>query len=358
MTRDKPSLQDSQVAALCAALAAAVLMLGYGLALMWLLAEGKQDVALSLAGAGALLAALAVFFGQWLLVRLRASWRSIGKKRQSLVALFHGHLQDVGRSIAGNAEAVNERLQRAAELAQQSATRAQQAQDSIRGSSSRVAAIGDATCRLKEAVEKFSAGMERSSEAARGAIARAQSIDAATSELSGSTVQIAAVLAAIAGITEKIDLLALNATIEAARAGDAGKSFAVVASEIKQLAMQTRKATEQIEKTLEHMRERAQAVSGCFEGLGEYRSEIDRLLQESRKVVLEQSDVVGYIAQDVEDIRARAAEMVTSVQDIARLAGQSGEQAAQMKTHMQALCMQNILLNKTVEEFLAQEAAL
>ena len=95
-------------------------------------------------------------------------------------------------------------------------------------------------------------------------------------DLAAAAEKIGAVVALIQTIAEQTNLLALNATIEAARAGEAGRGFAVVASEVKSLAVQTSKATEEISDQISSVQGLTQNAVGAIAGIARRMGEIDR----------------------------------------------------------------------------------
>jgi len=138
--------------------------------------------------------------------------------------------------------------------------------------------------------------------------------DRSTQRLEDAANSMGGIVEAITDITGQINMLALNATIESARAGEAGKGFAVVANEVKNLASQARRATEEIEGEISNMR----AVSSdVVQALDVIRGRIDSV-----------RDYVTSTASAVEEQTAVANEMSTSMQRAAREAAALGEASA------------------------------
>jgi methyl-accepting chemotaxis protein len=137
------------------------------------------------------------------------------------------------------------------------------------------------------------------------------SVDATNStitKLGVSSEEIGNVLKAITSIAEQTNLLALNATIEAARAGEAGKGFAVVANEVKELAKETAKATEDITRKIEAIQS---DTRGAVDAIGEITGVIRQI-----------NDISGTIASAVEEQSATTAEIGRNVEQAARGSGE------------------------------------
>jgi len=136
------------------------------------------------------------------------------------------------------------------------------------------------------------------------AVQAAESANQTVSKLGDSSVEIEKVIEVITSIAQQTNLLALNATIEAARAGEAGKGFAVVANEVKELAKQTAKATEEIKQKINVIREN---TGGAVAAIGGIKGVIDKV-----------SHISTVIATAVEEQSATTSEMTRNVSEAAR----------------------------------------
>ncbi len=146
------------------------------------------------------------------------------------------------------------------------------------------------------------------------AVKLAESTNNTIQKLGESSSEIGQVIKVITSIAEQTNLLALNATIEAARAGEAGKGFAVVANEVKELANQTAKATDDISSKIQDIQ---QSTQESVDAIGEITSIINQI-----------NDISNTIASSVEEQTATTAEMSRSVSEAARGSGEIAQNIA------------------------------
>ena len=128
--------------------------------------------------------------------------------------------------------------------------------------------VAAATEELSHSVDEIGRQVQESNRIAEGAVLQAEQTDARIGKLSRAAQQIGDVVKLITAIAEQTNLLALNATIEAARAGDAGRGFAVVAAEVKSLASQTAKATDEISSHIAGMQDATQESVAAIKEIG------------------------------------------------------------------------------------------
>lgn len=162
---------------------------------------------------------------------------------------------------------------------------------------------------LNASVKEIADSMVKSKGSADVAAHEVESADGATKKLTEVAKSMDGVVATISGITEQINLLALNATIEAARAGEVGRGFSVVAAEVKALAGQAKKATEQITKEIEAMRLVFSAVIGGLSkikvsigSVHEYVTTTSAAVEEQSAVVNEMSSTAQMAASEANDL--------------------------------------------------------
>jgi methyl-accepting chemotaxis protein len=218
--------------------------------------------------------------------------------------------------------------------------------------SNNVQSVASATEELSSSVTEISRQVQESARMATEAVGQARVTNDRVSELSKAASRIGDVVELINTIAEQTNLLALNATIEAARAGEAGRGFAVVASEVKALAEQTSKATGEIGQQISGIQAATQdsvnaikEISGTIEKLSEISSTIAAAVEEQGAATQEISRNVQQAAEGTQQVSA-------GITDVRRGASETGSASAQVLSAAQSLSGDSNRLKVEVDKFL------
>lgn len=171
-------------------------------------------------------------------------------------------------------------------------------------------------------------------------------------KLSTSAQTIGDVIAMISDIAEQTNLLALNATIEAARAGEAGKGFAVVASEVKGLASQTAKATEQISSQITGMQGDTEAVVGAIGKIGSMINELNSTSSSIAAAVEEQHSATQEIARNTQQAADGTKEVSENIVQVSSAVQETGNAATEVMAASTQLVSEADRLRSSVSDFL------
>ncbi len=218
--------------------------------------------------------------------------------------------------------------------------------------SENVQSVAGATEEITSSVKEIGRQVQEASRVAGDAVRQAEQTDASIMELSHAANRIGDVVKLITAVAEQTNLLALNATIEAARAGEAGRGFAVVASEVKALASQTAKATDEITAQIDGMQSATKLSVDNIKKIGGTISLIAEISATIAAAVEEQGAATHEIARNVQSSAQLSVQVANDVSEVSRGTGETGSASSQVLSAAQSLSVESTRLKTEVDKFL------
>jgi methyl-accepting chemotaxis protein len=283
-------------------------------------------------------------------VRRKAEMRDLADRFEFAVG---GIVNNVS-STSTELETAAATLTRTAETTQQISTTVAAASQEASDNVSSVAAASE---ELARSVVEIGRHVQQSSKIAAAAVKQAEKTDARIMELSQAAARISDVIKLITAIAQQTNLLALNATIEAARAGEAGKGFAVVAHEVKELATQTAKATDEIRTQIAGMQTATEESVVAIKEIGTTIASTAEIASIIAAAVDQQGASTQDISYNAMQAAQGTAQIVTNINDASRGAGKMGSASAQVLASAQSLASESNHLKIEVDKFLASVRA-
>ena len=217
-----------------------------------------------------------------------------------------------------------------------------------------VQTVAAATEELTSSITEISRQVGESARIAGRAVEQVGRSEATVTALAQAAQRIGEVVSLINTIAEQTNLLALNATIEAARAGEAGKGFAVVASEVKSLANQTAKATEGITAQVSAIQGSTQEAVDTIKGIGEIIDKMSEIATTVASAVEEQGAATAEIARNIQEAAAGTREVSSNIAGVSAAADESGRTAEDVLTSTTRLTEESEALGSEVGQFLSR----
>jgi len=329
------------------------------------LAAGRSDVDLPPADRrdeiGAMAAALAVFRDNALdkerlaAEQERAQSVAEAEKAALLKRLVEGFEQSVHR-VVDHLGTSAEGMEHTAATMSSTAEQVNRQTEVVALSSTEVSAsiqtVASAAEQLSSSIREIARQVDQSSQVTQTASTEADRTNATMTSLAETSLRIGEVVNLINDIAAQTNLLALNATIEAARAGDAGKGFAVVAGEVKHLANQTAKATEEIGAQITAVQQATKDAVQSIGGIVGRIQEIHAIATAIASAVEQQSSATSEIARNVQQAATGTNQVSETISGVTRLAAETGTEAGKVLTSARLLLSEANELKVVVGTFI------
>jgi len=279
-----------------------------------------------------------------------------GRQRtlESAISDFDVAVNEIIKSVASASTELQASAQAMSVTAEQASAKTTTVAAASEEASTNVQTVASASEQLSSSITEIGRQASLSTKIAGQAVQEAHRTDSKVQGLAEAAQKIGDVVTLINDIAAQTNLLALNATIEAARAGEAGKGFAVVASEVKSLANQTAKATEEIADQIKTMQAATQESVDAIKSIEKTITEMNQIATSIAAAVDEQDAATNEIARNVQEAARGTQDVSSNIVAVAEAAAETGSAAAEISGSSDILARQAETLRQQVDTFLSR----
>lgn len=279
------------------------------------------------------------------------------RRVEELTKTFGDDIDQILEVVSSAATELNSTAESMSAIGEETTRQATAVSAASEQASSNVQTVATAAEELSASISEIGRQVNHSSAISREAADEARRTNQIVTGLAQSAERIGEVVSLINDIADQTNLLALNATIEAARAGDAGKGFAVVANEVKNLASQVSRATEEISQQIAQVQGETRSAVSAIEGIVRTVEEVNEVAAAIASAVEEQNAATAEISRNVQEAAAGSQEVSRNIVGVTEAAHEAGSAAAQVLSASNQMAEQANTLNGIVQRFLGDVRA-
>jgi len=288
------------------------------------------------------------------LEQFQGAYRGLAESMQELVQVMRStvnQLSQVTGTLASSAEELTAVSQQMAGNAEETATQVNVVSAASEQISKNVSVVATGSEEMLASIREIAKNSSEAARIAKTAVAAADATNQTVAKLGESSQEIGKVIKVITSIAQQTNLLALNATIEAARAGEAGKGFAVVANEVKELAKETAKATEEISQKIEAIQADTKGAVKAIAEISTIIAQINDISNTIASAVEEQTATTNEMGRNLTEASKGVSEIARNITGVATAAQNTSQGAADVQKAARALSEMAAQLQTLVGKF-------
>ncbi len=269
-----------------------------------------------------------------------------GSLKRMILAIAQNAVQ-----VAGASEELNSTSQQITANSEETSAQADVVSKAAQAVSQNLQTVATGAEEMGASIKEIAKNATEAAKVATSAVKVAETATTTVSKLGDSSTEIGQVIKVITSIAQQTNLLALNATIEAARAGEAGKGFAVVANEVKELAKETARATEDISRKIEAIQTDTKAAVEAIASISGVINQINEISGTIATAVEEQNATTNEMARNVSEAAQGSGEITSNIAGVAEAAQSTTRGASDTQKASKQLVETSAQLRRLVEQF-------